>query len=77
MAFAIKTGIPDPPAKAFNFTARKTMHSGGHVAADDIVVLFASENEGGRELNFRFYRQATNKIVGITDGAASFLDRFF
>lgn len=29
------------------------------------------------ELNFKFYRQATNKIVGITDEAAAFLDRFF
>lgn len=29
------------------------------------------------ELNFKFYRQATNKIVGISDGAAAFLDGFF
>jgi hypothetical protein len=29
------------------------------------------------ELNFKFYRQATNKIVGITDEAAAFLQRFF
>lgn len=29
------------------------------------------------ELNFKFYRQATNKIVGITDEAAAFLRRFF
>lgn len=29
------------------------------------------------ELNFKFYRQATNKIAGITDRAAAFLDRFF
>jgi len=29
------------------------------------------------ELNFKFYRQATNKIVGITDGAARFLRGFF
>src|SRR5947207_3845292 len=29
------------------------------------------------ELNFKFYRQATNKIVGITDQAAAFLDEFF
>ena len=25
------------------------------------------------ELNFKFYRQATNKIAGISDGAAAFL----
>ena len=29
------------------------------------------------ELNFKFYRQATNKIVGISDEAAVFLDGFF
>jgi len=29
------------------------------------------------ELNFKFYRQATNKIVGISDEAAVFLDMFF
>jgi hypothetical protein len=29
------------------------------------------------ELNFKFYRQATNKIVGISDEAAAWLRRFF
>jgi hypothetical protein len=29
------------------------------------------------ELNFKFYRQATNKIVGISDEAAAFLDACF
>lgn len=29
------------------------------------------------ELNFKFYRQATNKIVGISDEAAAFLDKLF
>ena len=29
------------------------------------------------ELNFKFYRQATNKIVGISDRAAEFLGAFF
>ncbi|MFZ5673809.1 MAG: hypothetical protein ACOZAM_12685 [Pseudomonadota bacterium] len=36
--------------------------------------------EDGRpetELNFKFYRQATNKIVGITDATAAFLRRHF
>lgn len=31
----------------------------------------------GTELNFKFYRQATNKIVGISDAAAAFLRGFF
>jgi hypothetical protein len=29
------------------------------------------------ELNSKFYRQATNKIVGVSEEAAAFLDRFF
>jgi len=29
------------------------------------------------ELNFKFYRQATNKIIGISDKAAAFLREFF
>jgi len=29
------------------------------------------------ELNFKFYRQATNKIVGLTDEAGAFLGKFF
>jgi hypothetical protein len=31
----------------------------------------------GTELNFKFYRQATNKIVGISDNAASLLSKCF
>jgi hypothetical protein len=29
------------------------------------------------ELNFKFYRQATDKIVGISDEAAAFVGKFF
>ncbi|WJR77601.1 hypothetical protein [Bradyrhizobium sp. NP1] len=29
------------------------------------------------ELNFKFYRQATNKIVGVSDEVAAFLGTFF
>jgi hypothetical protein len=41
--------------------------------------LFTDWNDGqpGTELNFKFYRQATNKIVGISDEAAGFLSEFF
>ena len=41
--------------------------------------LFSNWNDGRpeTELNFKFYRQATNKIVGISDEAAAFLRRFF
>jgi hypothetical protein len=36
-------------------------------------------NEGRptTELNFKFYRQATNKIVGISDEVAAFLSGYF
>jgi hypothetical protein len=36
-------------------------------------------NDGrpGTELNFKFYRQATNKIVGISDKAAAYLGKCF
>jgi len=29
------------------------------------------------ELNFKYYRQATNKIVGLSETAAAFLEQFF
>jgi len=36
-----------------------------------------NEDRPETELNFKFYRQATNKIVGVSDKAAAFLDAFF
>jgi hypothetical protein len=40
---------------------------------------FTDWNDGRpeTELNFKFYRQATNKIAGISDEAAAFLGEFF
>ena len=132
MTFAIKVKVTDPRAKTFAFATQKTMYGGKHIAAGDIIFVFASENEGGpgliasgvvtsakaiakkrgiarqtprvsitirrtalakrrlgrselkrfcdwnddrpeTELNFKFYRQATNKIVGISDKTAAFL----
>jgi hypothetical protein len=35
------------------------------------------DDRPGTELNFKVYRQATDKIVGISDRAASFLARCF
>jgi hypothetical protein len=136
MAFAIKAEICDPRAKAFAFTAQKTMYGGKQIAGGDTVFVFASENDGGQgliargvvtcaqaiakkraiarqtprvslairrtalakrplgrrelkhftdwndgqpgtELNFKFYRQATNKIVGLSDETTAFLGTFF
>jgi hypothetical protein len=36
-----------------------------------------SDGRPETELNFKFYRQATNKIVGISDKAAALLGGFF
>ena len=136
MTFAIKAQVSDPRAKTFVFATQKTMYGGKHIAKDDAIFIFASENEGGpgliasgvvtsakaiakkhgvarqtprvsitirrtalarrrlgrselkrfcdwnddrpeTELNFKFYRQATNKIVGISDKASAFLRGFF
>lgn len=40
---------------------------------------FKNWNDGRpeTELNFKFYRQATNKIVGLSDETAAYLDEFF
>lgn len=40
---------------------------------------FTDWNDGqpATELNFKFYRQATDKIVGISDEVAAFMSEFF
>ena len=135
-AFVIKAEVRNPRAKAFVFSAQKTMYGGKRIVKGDYVFVFASENAGGKglvargivtfaeavakkrgiarqtprvsievrrtvlakrplgrselkpfkdwndgrpetELNFKFYRQATNKIAGISDETTAFLARFF
>ncbi|MET0278774.1 MAG: hypothetical protein ABW198_10630 [Pseudorhodoplanes sp.] len=136
MAFAIKAEVANSRARAFTFSAQKTMYGGKHIAKGDAIFVFASENEGGMgliargvvtsaetiakksgvarqaprvnitvrrtavakrplgrrelkpltnwkdgqpgtELNFKFYRQATNKIVSVSQDAEAFLESFF
>ena len=36
-----------------------------------------NDGQPATELNFKLYRQATNKIVGLSDEAAAFLASFF
>jgi len=36
-----------------------------------------NDGQSRTELNFKFYRQSTNKIVGISDETADFLNGFF
>ena len=134
--YAIKTEIIDPEASAWDLRSQKTMYAGKHIAVNDTIFVFASENEGGQgliavgrvtaseptprnpdldrqtprvsvtiqrtarekrplgrtelkafrnwndgrpetELNFKFYRQATNKIVGLSEATAAFLRGYF
>ncbi|RTL33835.1 MAG: hypothetical protein EKK53_27505 [Burkholderiales bacterium] len=135
-AYVVKTAVSDPTAAGFVFPAQKTMYGGKHIAAGDVVYVFASETHGGAgliargvvttassvprcpglarqtprvsvqvqctgvarrplgrtelkpfsdcedrqpqtELNFKCYRQATDKIVGIEPATATFLEGFF
>ena len=50
MIFAIKTEIGAPRARAFAFSAQKTMYGGKRIAQGDAIFIFASENEGGAGL---------------------------
>jgi hypothetical protein len=45
----------------------------------DQIKYFTDWNDGQpeTEINFKFYRQATNKIVGISDQTAAYLESFF
>ena len=126
------TPVVNAAAAQFTFDEQKTMYAGKTIATDDLIFIFASENEGGKglvaagvvtsveaiprrpgktrqtpqvsitvrntglakrivgradlkpfsnwddrsaetELNFKLYRQATNKIVRISDTPAAFL----
>lgn len=36
-----------------------------------------NDSQPQTELNFKFYRQATNKIASVSDNASAFLDQYF
>ena len=61
-----------------SITIRRTALVKRRLGRSDLK-LFSNWNDGRpeTELNFKFYRQATNKIVGISDEAAAFLRGFF
>lgn len=59
-------------------TVRRTALAKRHLGRSELKPF--SKWDDGRaetELNFKFYRQATNKIAGISDGAAAFLHGCF
>jgi len=59
-------------------TIKRTALAKRPLGRDDLKP-FNKWNDGRpkTELNFKFYRQSTNKIVGISDGTADFLNGFF
>jgi hypothetical protein len=61
-----------------NVTIRRTALAKSPLGRSELK-RFTDWNDGRpeTELNFKFYRQATNKIVGISDETAAFLGGFF
>jgi len=69
------------PADPASPVRRAGEHHGRARGAGEAAELkpFADWNDGQpeTELNFKFYRQATDKIVGLSPGAAALLATFF
>ena len=61
-----------------SITVQRTANPRRRLGRDDLKP-FADWDDGRpeTELNFKFYRQATDKIVGLSDEAAAFLRSFF
>ena len=61
-----------------SITIRRTALAKRHLGRSELK-LFSNWNDcrPETELNFKFYRQATNKIVGISNKATAFLRGFF
>lgn len=72
-----KPGIARQTPRA-SITVRRTALAKGRLGRTELK-RFSDWNDGRpeTELNFKFYRQATNKIVGISEQAAEFLRGFF
>jgi len=76
-AIAKKRGIARQTPRV-SITIRRTTLAKRRLGRSELK-RFSDWNDGRpeAELNFKFYRQATNKIVGISDEAAAFLRGFF
>ena len=76
-AIAKKRGIARQTPRV-SITIRRTARVKRRLGRSELR-LFSDWNDDRpeTELNFKFYRQATNKIVGISDEAAAFLRDFF
>ena len=76
-AIAKKRGIARQTPRV-SITIRRTALAKRRLGRTELK-RFSNWNDGRpeTELNFKFYRQATNKIVGISDEAGALLRRFF
>jgi len=76
-AVPLKPGIERQTPRV-SISVRRTAPAKRRLGRDELR-LFSAWHDGrpGTELNFKFYRQATNKIAGISDEAAAFLGKFF
>src|SRR6478609_1604461 len=76
-AVLLKPGIERQTPRV-SISVRRTASAKRRLGRDELR-LFSAWHDGrpGTELNFKFYRQATNKIAGISDEAAAFLGKFF
>jgi hypothetical protein len=76
-AIAKKRGIARQTPRV-SLSIRRTALAKRPLGRSDLKRL-TNWNDGqpGTELNFKFYRQATNKIAGISAAAAAFLREFF
>jgi hypothetical protein len=76
-AIAKKRGVGRQTPRV-SITIRRTALAKRRLGRSELK-RFSDWNDGRSEteLNFKFYRQATNKIVGISEEAAAFLRGFF
>jgi hypothetical protein len=76
-AIAKKRGIARQTPRV-RITIRRTALAKRRLGRSELK-LFSDWNDGRpeTEINFKFYRQATNKIASISDEAAAFLRGFF
>ena len=76
-AIARKPGVARQTPRV-SLTIRRTALAKQRLGRSELK-QFKDWNDGhpATELNFKFYRQATNKLAGISDEAAVFLSEFF
>jgi hypothetical protein len=61
-----------------SITVRRTALAKRPLGRSEVRHLNAwNDAQPGTEINFKFYRQATNKVIGISEEAAAFLADFF